>query len=333
MTPSERIKEEANALGFAAVGIARVSEEPVREHRDRLDAWVDRGAYGTMAWMARDPARRADPRRVLSGCRSVVCVAMNYYTDQRADERPGYGRIARYAWGRDYHDVLMPRLQRLESAIRRLAPEAGTRAYVDTGPVMEKAWAQRAGIGWIGKHSNLVSTRFGSWLLLGEVLTTLELDPDAPAEDLCGSCTLCLRACPTDALKDPYVVDATRCLSYVTIELPRSGEAVPVDLQPRLGNRIFGCDDCLDVCPYNVNAVPTAEAAFHPGPLALAAPLDALSAMTDADFAAAFDGTPVTRARHRGFMANVRLALGNVLGRLRNDSPDSSESATTARRR
>jgi epoxyqueuosine reductase len=223
--------------------------------------------------------------------------------------------------GRDYHDVLMPRLQRLETAIKLLAPQAGTRAYVDTGPVMEKAWARRAGLGWIGKHSNLVSTQFGSWLLLGEILTTLELDPDEPAEDLCGSCTLCIRACPTDALRDPYAIDARRCLSYVTIELPRSGQTVPDDLQSRVGNRIFGCDDCLDVCPYNVNAVPTAEAAFQPRPLALAAPLDALSAMTDGDFAAAFDGSPVTRARHRGFMANVRMAVENLLGRLRNDSP------------
>jgi epoxyqueuosine reductase len=332
MSLSDQVKDEAKALGFAAVGIASVSEESVREHRDRLDAWIDRGAHGAMAWMARDPARRADPRRVLPGCRSIVCVAMNYYTDHRADERPGYGRIARYAWGRDYHDVLMPRLQRLESAIRRLAPEAGTRAYVDSGPVMEKAWAQRAGVGWIGKHSNLVSTQFGSWLLLGEVLTTLALEPDAPAEDLCGSCTLCLRACPTDALKDPYVVDATRCISYVTIELPRSGQAAPDELNGRVGNRIFGCDDCLDVCPYNVNAVPTAEAAFQPSPLALAALLDALSAMTDADFAAAFGGSPVKRARHRGFLANVRLALGNVLGRRRNDSLDSERAATAGRR-
>jgi epoxyqueuosine reductase len=330
MTLSEQIKDEAKALGFAAVGIARVSDEPVREHRDRLDAWVDRGAHGAMAWMARDLDRRADPRRVLPGCRSIVCVAVNYYTDQQADERPGYGRIARYAWGRDYHDVLMPRLHRLETAIRHVAPEAETRRYVDSGPIMEKAWAQRAGLGWIGKHSNLVSTQFGSWLLLGEVLTTLELDPDAPAEDLCGSCTVCIRACPTDALTDPYVIDARRCISYLTIELPRSGQTVPDDLQSRVGNRIFGCDDCLDVCPYNVNAVPTAEAAFQPGPLALAAPLDVLSAMTDRDFAAAFDGSPVTRARHRGFMENVRLALGNLLGRLRHATPESSGRAATA---
>jgi len=320
MTLSEHVRHEAKALGFAAVGIARVSDDHAREHRERLAAWLDRRMYGTMAWMARDPARRADPRRVLPGCRSIVCVAMNYYTEQQADERAGYGRIARYAWGRDYHYVLLQRLDRLETAIRTLAPDAGMRAYVDTGPVMEKAWAQRAGLGWIGKHSNLVSTRFGSWLLLGELLTTLELDADEPADDLCGSCTLCIRACPTDALKDPYVVDASRCISYLTIELPRSGEDIPAELQRRVGNRIFGCDDCLDVCPYNVNATPTEEPAFQPRPLALAPSLETLSAMTDGEFATAFHGSPVVRARHRGFMRNVRLALRNLLGCLRNDS-------------
>jgi len=323
MTLSEHVKLEAKALGFADVGIARISDAPVRKHGNRLASWLDRHLYGTMAWMARDPSRRADPRRILPGCRSIVCVAMNYYTDQQADERAGYGRIARYAWGRDYHDVLMQRLDQLQTAIRQLAPDARMRAYVDTGPVMEKAWAQEAGLGWIGKHSNLVSTRFGSWLLLGELLTTLELDPDEPAEDLCGSCTLCIRACPTDALREPYVVDAPRCISYLTIELPRSGEDIPEDLQRRVGNRIFGCDDCLDVCPYNVNAVPTAESAFQPTPLMLAPSLETLSAMTDSEFATAFNGSPVTRARHGGFMRNVRLAMRNLLGGVRNDSNDS----------
>lgn len=261
--------------------------------------------------MARDPARRADPRAVLPGCCSVISVAMNYYTDDRADERPGHGRIARYAWGRDYHDVLGGRLARLEERLQALAPGSKTRSYVDTGPVMEKAWAQQAGLGWIGKHSNLVSTRYGSWLVLGEVLTTAELEADEPAADLCGSCTLCIKACPTGAITEPYVVDARRCISYLTIELHKPGDEIPEELAPRLGNRIFGCDDCLDVCPYNVNASPTREPAFQPAPLSLAPELERLAGIDERSFAATFKGSPIARSKHGGLLRNVRLARLN----------------------
>jgi len=199
----------------------------------------------------------------------------------------------------------------LAARIRDLAPEAETRWYVDTGPVMEKAWAQQAGLGWIGKHSNLVSTRFGSWLLLGEILTTLELDADEPGADLCGSCTLCIRACPTGAIVEPYVVDARRCISYLTIELPRTGEAVPDELSSRLGNRIFGCDDCLDICPYNVSATPTAERAFHPSAFTLAPQLDHCARMTESEFAERFRLSPIRRAKHAGFLRNIAMAFRN----------------------
>ncbi len=340
MPLTETLKAEAHALGFDAVGIARVedtgsafegrgsrltsnseSQTSNLEPRTglpallyaRLREWLRRGFHGTMGWMAREPARRADPRTVLAGCRSIISVGMNYYSDHRADERPGYGRIARYAWGKDYHGVLQPRLEQLAERIQALAPGAETRTYVDTGPVMEKAWAERAGLGWIGKHSNLVSTRYGSWLVLGEVLTTLELEPDEPATDLCGSCTLCIKACPTGAITEPYVVDARRCISYLTIELHKPGDEIPEDLAPKLGNRIFGCDDCLDVCPYNVNASPTAEPAFQPVPLSLAADLEQLAGMDDRSFASIFRESPVKRTKHAGLLRNVRLARLNEL--------------------
>ena len=171
-----------------------------------------------MAWMAREPSRRADPRLVLPGCRSLISVGMNYDTGHWPTEGPGYGRVARYAWGKDYHEVLGDRLKQLEARILDLAPESMTRSYVDTGPIMEKAWAQEAGLGWIGKHSNLVSSEWGSWLLLGEILTTLDLPPDESATDLCGSCSLCVQACPTGAIVEPGVVDSRRCVSYWTIE-------------------------------------------------------------------------------------------------------------------
>jgi epoxyqueuosine reductase len=318
MTPAASVTREAFALGFQAVGISRVEEidpmsmssPPQSDLLSRLLEWLQRGYHGAMAWMERDPMRRADPRQVLRGCRSVISVGMNYYTEQRADERPGHGRIARYAWGEDYHDLLRTRLEQLEERIRDLAPGAVTRSYVDTGPIMEKAWAQRAGLGWIGKHSNLVSPRYGSWLLLGEILTTLDLDPDEPGTDLCGSCTLCIRACPTGAITEPYVVDARRCISYLTIELPRSGQAMPEELHQKLGNRIFGCDDCLDICPYNVNATPTKEQGFQPSPMTLAPPLSRLAIMRESEFAAVFKKSPIRRAKYAGFLRNVILATG-----------------------
>jgi len=313
MTLAESIKHEAKNLGFDAVGISRLlpCDDSADSVSTRLMQWLRQGYHGAMAWLARDPARRFDPRLVLPGCRSVISVGLNYYTDQQADEAPDNGRIARYAWGEDYHDVFGKRLDQLAARIRDLAPEAETRWYVDTGPVMEKAWAQQAGLGWIGKHSNLVSTRFGSWLLLGEILTTLELDADEPGADLCGSCTLCIRACPTGAIVEPYVVDARRCISYLTIELPRTGEAVPDELSSRLGNRIFGCDDCLDICPYNVSATPTAERAFHPSAFTLAPQLDHCARMTESEFAERFRLSPIRRAKHVGFLRNIAMAFRN----------------------
>lgn len=316
MSLADSIRREAHAIGFDVVGISRATPNHAASHPDslhaRLGEWLRRGYQGAMEWMTREPSRRADPQAVLAGCRSVISLGMNYYTDRRANERPGHGRIARYAWGKDYHNVLRARLEQLEDRILALAPGAGTRSYVDTGPVMEKAWAQQAGLGWIGKHSNLVSTRFGSWLVLGEVLTTLDLEPDEPGADLCGSCSLCIKACPTGAITEPYVVDARRCISYLTIELHKPDDEIPNDLAPKLGNRIFGCDDCLDVCPFNVNATPTAEPAFQPTSLSLAPDLDQLAGLDERTFASTFRQSPLARAKHRGFLRNVRLAVKNT---------------------
>jgi epoxyqueuosine reductase len=330
-TLSGAIKQEALALGFDAVGISRVtdSRQPVAisdqpnitahdpdapfSHRlyDRLTEWLRRGYHGAMAWMGQRPEKRADPRQILPDCRSIVSVAVNYLTEHRVDERTGYGRIARYAWGKDYHKVVGERLKQLEQWIRRIAPEAETRCYVDTGPIMEKVWAEQAGLGWIGKHSNLVSEEYGSWLLLGEILTTLDLEPDEPATDLCGSCTLCIQACPTKAIVEPYVVDATRCISYLTIELRGDQSAISEELQSRLGNKIFGCDDCLDVCPFNLRADPTREPVFQPTPLTLAPRLDMLAQMDESTFTTTFRESPIRRAKHAGLLRNVAMAQRN----------------------
>ena len=312
MSLAETIKREARSLGFAAVGIAAVSAQESDDRLlHRLQEWLRRGFHGTMAWMARDPARRADPRVVLPGCRSIIAVGMNYDTGHRATEGPGYGRIARYAWGNDYHHILGDRLARLEAKLREWAPGVLTRSYVDTGPIMEKAWAQRAGLGWIGKHSNLVSADHGSWLVLGEILTTLDLPADTPATDLCGSCSLCIQACPTHAIAEPYVVDATRCISYLTIEFRGTRDEIVGDLAARMGNRIFGCDDCLDVCPFNLRAEPTTDVAFHPSPATLAPRLKELAELTEDAFVERFRRSPIRRARLQGLQRNVAISQEN----------------------
>jgi epoxyqueuosine reductase len=312
MSLVESIKEEARSLGFAAVGIAAVGLETSDDRLlARLQEWLRRGFHGTMRWMARDPARRADPRVALPGCRSIIAVGMNYDTGHRATEGKGYGRIARYAWGRDYHGILGDRLALLEAKLRELAPGAVTRSYVDTGPIMEKAWAQEAGLGWIGKHSNLVSDEHGSWLVLGEILTTLDLPPDTPATDLCGTCSLCIQACPTHAIAEPYVVDATRCISYLTIEFRGGREEISGDLAAPMGNRIFGCDDCLDVCPFNLRAEATMNSPFQPSALTLAPRLGELAGLDERDFAERFRHSPIRRATLRGLQRNVAIAQEN----------------------
>jgi epoxyqueuosine reductase len=310
MTLTEHIKQAAVGLGFQAVGISRV-DEGIETRGPRLREWLGHGYQGEMTWMERDPGRRADPRKIFPDCRSVLSVGMHYHSGHRADERPGNGRIARYAWGEDYHDVLLARLSNLAARITGLASEAVCRCYVDTGPVMEKAWAQQAGLGWIGKHSNLVSFEYGSWLLLGEILTSLELEPDEPATDLCGSCTLCIQACPTGAIREPYVVDARRCISYLTIELRSPDRTIPQELASKIGNRIFGCDDCLDVCPYNGRATPSAEPAFQPRPHSLSPSLEELGQLDAETFSALFHRSAVRRPKYAGFLRNVRIALRN----------------------
>jgi epoxyqueuosine reductase len=312
MSLADAIKREALSLGFAAAGIAAVSPHASNEHLlHRLQTWLRRGFHGTMSWMARDPGRRADPRIVLPGCRSIIAVAMNYDSGHRATEGRGYGRVARYAWGKDYHRILGDRLAMLEAKLREWAPGATTRSYVDSGPVMEKAWAQQAGLGWIGKHSNLVSAEHGSWLVLGEILTTLELTADTPGTDLCGSCSLCIQACPTDAIAEPYVVDATRCISYLTIEFRGEREEIAEDLAAGMGNHIFGCDDCLDVCPFNLRAEPTTDSAFQPSPTSLAPRLEDFANLDEAAFVDRFRQSPIRRARLSGLRRNIAIALEN----------------------
>jgi len=325
-----QIKAQANELGFDAVGITRVSPPspttapscdhttqasnplPITERLwKRLTHWLEQRFHGTMAWMERDPQRRSDPTKVLPGCQSMIVVGMNYYTDHISDESNKAGRVARYAWGKDYHDLIKRQLKQLEQYLHRKIPEIQTRSYVDTGPIMEKAWAQEAGLGWIGKHTNVVSTSYGSWLLLGEILTTEALEPDEPATDLCGSCSLCIQACPTGAIVEPYQLDAERCISYLTIEHRGQLTDIPLELRKKMGNRIFGCDDCLDICPFNVNAQPTLEPHFQPSSWTLHPQLPQLASLTQEEFQSMTKKSPLRRPKYEGFKRNAEIALAN----------------------
>ena len=302
------IRARALTFGFDVVGFARAEADPA--DGVNLRRYVAEGRHGEMDWMARDVDRRANPRAVWPEARSAVCLGVNYgpADDPCAIHREaGRGAISVYARGRDYHQVLK---KRLKAFGRWLAETYGceVRVFVDTAPVMEKPLAMRAGLGWIGKHTNLVSRRFGSWLFLGEVFTTLDLAPDAPATDHCGSCDACMRACPTDALSKPYEIDPRRCIAYLTIE--RKGP-IPADLATALGNRIFGCDDCLAACPWNKFASPTGHVDLRPRADLTAPRLTDLAALNDAEFRTRFAGTAIRRTGHERMRRNVRNAANN----------------------
>jgi epoxyqueuosine reductase len=304
----EQIKAEATALGFDLVGIT--SAEPLA-HGGRLRAWVAQGFAGEMGYMSRDVEKRVDPSRVWPEVRSIIVLGMNYYTSSATpDARPGRGWIARYAWGQDYHTVLGEKLKALVAFIQDVeGADVRARWYVDTGPILERELAWRAGLGWPGKNTNLINRRMGSWLFLGAVLLDRELVYDVPATAHCGSCTRCLVACPTRALVAPGVLDARRCSSYLTIELRGS---IPRELRPLMGTHIFGCDICQAVCPWNRQAQVSSEPAFLPRAGFAAPELIPLLRLSDDEFRARFRGSPVTRAKRRGLLRNVAVALGNL---------------------
>jgi len=305
------LRAEAERLGLHRVGFCRPA---LGRPADRLADWLARGHAGEMGYIARRAADRADPGRLLAGFRSAI-VAAQAYADAPAGEvfaaldRPETAYFARYARGADYHDVLLERLEALAARLRALAPGARTRAYVDTGPILEKDLGLQAGLGWRGKHTNLLAPDGGNWLFLGVILTDLDLPPDAPLPDRCGTCTRCLDVCPTNAFPAPYVLDARRCISYLTIELKGP---IPLDMRPALGNRVFGCDDCLAVCPWNRFAARAREGAYAARSVTAGAPLTALLAMTVGDFAREFQGTAVWRTGRTRLLRNVAVALGNA---------------------
>jgi epoxyqueuosine reductase len=303
-----RLKERALELGFDKVGV--VPAAPLDVERRRLEEWLQRGYHGEMSWMAREPERRTDPQLLMPDARSVVVVALNYFTPHAHDADPAHGKISRYAWGDDYHDVVGGKLKELLAWIKAECPEALGKPCVDIQPLMDKAWAVRAGLGWIGKHTNLITREYGSWVFLGELLLNLELEYDTVAsEDHCGTCTLCLEACPTGAITEPYVVDSNRCISYATIEL-RAPE-IPAPVADNLAGWLYGCDICQDVCPWNRFEQPTAETRFEPREGHISADLSDLLALTPDAYAARFRHTAIKRAKLAGLQRNARALQKN----------------------
>ena len=305
MTLTEELRAKAKALGFEKIGISR----PERlDARSGLQQWVAQGRHGEMHWMGRSPERRTDPRKVFEETKSVISLVLNYYTPMPHSQKLEHGKISRYAWGRDYHWILRDRTKELVAWITELEPAARGLYYSDTGPVMDKAWAHKSGLGWIGKHSNLITRELGSWVFLGEILLNLELEYDQEARNYCGTCHRCIEACPTKAIVAPYVVDARLCISYLTIELRG---AIPRKLRPLIGSRIFGCDDCQDACPWNRFAQTSLEKAFYPDEGNQAPVLIDLMRMTASEFKERFRSSAIKRAKYAGFLRNVAVALGN----------------------
>ncbi len=305
-----RILQRAIDLGFDA---CRFTSARAPESAANFERWIAEGMHGEMAWLARNAVKRVEPQQVLPGARSVVVLAASYSSDEKNLSQCGEGtagEIARYARHDDYHDVLAEPLKRLSHFIDELGG-AGTRSlwYVDTGPILERDLAQRAGLGFIGKHTNLIGRTLGNWFFLAEILTTLELEPDAPEKNRCGTCTRCIIACPTEAIVAPFQLDARRCISYLTIELKGS---IPVEFRRAIGNRIYGCDDCLAACPWNKFASKGRLMKQHARTDLAAPDLLHLLALDDAGFKQRFAGTPMLRTKRRGILRNVCVALGNV---------------------
>lgn len=297
----EKLKEKALQIGFSRVGICRVDPN---EQVNQLSEWLSKNYHGRMQYM--ENPKRISPRYVFKDCNTIIIVLLNYRWPEGSDQQQE-AMISKYAWATDYHRVMLPMLEELSDFLISEVPGACAKAYVDTGPISEKYWAQKAGVGWIGKHTNVLSQQGSSWFFIGVLLTDLILEPDSPATDHCGTCSACIEACPTRAIVAPYVLDSRLCISYLTIELR---DSVPVELRPLIGNRIFGCDDCQDVCPWNRFAY-AGDPRFNPRAEILGATLKEYLAMTPEQFRKRFEGTNVLRAKYRGFIRNCLIAAGN----------------------
>jgi len=302
----EQIKAWAAEIGFDDCRIAQAKEAT---HADLFRDWIAEGKHGDMAWLEKTPERRCDPREVLPGCQSIICLALNYYPGRSPfpEDHPGGYRIARYAWNHDYHDLIWAKLKSFDEKLQTLG---GTqRYYVDTGPVLERDFANDSGLGWNGKSTVQIHKGLGAWFFLAELLTTLDLTADAPFGDHCGKCTRCMTACPTQAITHPRRVDARRCVSYLTIE---NKGPIPEEFREAIGDRIYGCDDCLDACPWNRFAKESREIWFHARKEVFSHQLRDFLSLDDEGFRTVFAKSPIKRIKRARFLRNVCVALGNT---------------------
>lgn len=300
---TEKIKQKAYEIGFHKIGVVRA--ESLTEEGENLKKWLEKDFHGEMAWLEREPEKRSNPKLLFAEAKSIIVVAMNYFTPHKHEENPARGKISRYAWGDDYHDVLREKLRELLDWIKSEIPQAEGKICVDTAPIMDKAWAVRAGLGWLGKHSNLITKDYGSWVFIGEILLNLELEYEKEfVSDHCGSCTACLDACPTGAIVAPYLVDSRACLSYSTIEL-RSPE-LPSEISENLEGWLYGCDICQDVCPWNRFEKPTAESRFEPRKGETSADLDEILSFDHENYVERFRRSAMKRTKLSGLQRNAK---------------------------
>jgi epoxyqueuosine reductase len=304
MSPAQRsavVKKHAKRLGFDFVGVSKA--EFLEEEAPRLEAWLGRGHHGKMTYMERWFDKRLDPTLLVDGAKSVISVMYNYFTEREQDSAAP--RISKYAFGEDYHQVMKEKMRTLLAVIHDEIGDVHGRVFVDSGPVLEKAWAARSGLGWLGKNTNLINKGHGSFFFLGELVVDMELEPDGPTTDHCGTCTRCIDACPTDAITEPYVVDGSRCISYFTIEL--RDEVIPAEFKGRFENWMFGCDICQDVCPWNRFSTPHREPAFVPKDEVMQMSRSEWEEITEEVFDRLFRDTAVTRTGFKGLRRNINF--------------------------
>ncbi len=300
---NETVIEKAKSIGFDLVGFAKADE--LVEEAQRLEEWLKLGYQGDMKYMERNIKKRKDVSLILKDAKSVISLAVNYYTDHQYAEDKNWGKVSRYAWGRDYHLIIWDMLEKLENELHKIDPEFTSISYVDTGPVMDKAWAVKAGIGWLGKHTNVINRELGSWIFIANIITNYEFDYSEPIPDYCGSCTACLDACPTDAIIKEYVVDSNRCISYLTIE--NKGE-IAQHFNGKFDIWIFGCDICQDVCPWNIKFLqPSTIEEFNPAQGNKEINLIEISEMNENEFKERFAESPILRTKLKGLKRNAEF--------------------------
>lgn len=304
---TKQIKEQAKSLGFDLVGIT--SAHP-HSHRSFFNDWINKGYQGSMEWLVKGEEKRNDPQKVLPGAKTIICCGLNYYRGKPFSvhsKKKGHGWISNYAWGEDYHHVVLEKLKQLETFILDQIPNAQLKSYVDTGPLLERSYANSAGLGWVGKNTCLINKKIGSFFFLGEILTNLELEIDQPESDHCGKCTRCIDACPTDALNN-YELNANQCISYLTIE--HRGPINPF-LQKKMGHHLVGCDVCQDVCPWNQGIPQSNEASFDPLPENFHPSLQQIQELNKDQFFKQFKNSAVKRVKFKGLQRNVEIAVKN----------------------